>query len=120
MLKIVTFFTTNLKSALNHDYCAFLTAQEILERCDELKLKDSFEFKLPFLIVSGTDDQLCKVEGSQTFYDNSPSTDKTIKTFPEARHELHSKFPSLTLDELPEVREELSKLYVDWILKRAI
>ena len=50
-------------------------------RADE-RLKANFnKITLPVLIIHGSDDKATKPQGSQFFYDNAGSTDKTIKIY---------------------------------------
>lgn len=48
--------------------------------------KRSAEFKLPYLIIHGTDDLICDIKGSEAFYKNSASTDKTLSPYEGAYH----------------------------------
>jgi alpha-beta hydrolase superfamily lysophospholipase len=57
-------------------------------RADE-KLKASFQqITLPVLILHGTGDKSTKPAGSQFFYDNAGSTDKTLKFYDGSLHDL--------------------------------
>ncbi|WAR25514.1 MGLL-like protein [Mya arenaria] len=45
-----------------------------------MRIKSSFpEIQWPFLILHGTKDALCELEGSQLMYDKASSTDKKLK-----------------------------------------
>ena len=64
-----------------------LTVAEMV-RADE-RLKREFPlFSLPVLIMHGTADKVTKPEGSQTFYDNAGSKDKTLKLYEGHAHDL--------------------------------
>jgi acylglycerol lipase len=64
-----------------------LTVAEMV-RADE-RLKREFPlFSLPVLIMHGTADKVTKPEGSQTFYDNAGSKDKTLKLYDGHAHDL--------------------------------
>jgi acylglycerol lipase len=64
-----------------------LTVAEMV-RADE-RLKREFPlFTLPVLIMHGTADKVTKPEGSQTFYDNAGSKDKTLKLYEGHAHDL--------------------------------
>lgn len=66
-----------------------LTVAELV-RADE-RLKREFSLiKLPVLIMHGTADHVTKPEGSQTFYDNAGSADKTLKLYDGYYHDLLS------------------------------
>ena len=65
---------------------------------------------IPFMIIHGDEDQLCQLKGSQLLHDKSPSTDKNLKVYPGAQHNLYH--------ELPECREEAFTDTVQWICQR--
>jgi acylglycerol lipase len=46
------------------------------------------ELKLPLLVVYGEDDKLVNPSGSQLVHEKATSEDKTIKAYPELRHEI--------------------------------
>src|SRR5262249_46647461 len=50
-------------------------------RADERLKKEFPLFKLPLLILHGTQDKVTKPAGSQAFYDTAGSTDKTLKLY---------------------------------------
>ncbi len=57
-------------------------------RADE-RLKESFgAFKLPVFIMHGSADKVTRPEGSQLFYDNAGSADKTLKLYDGFAHDL--------------------------------
>lgn len=57
-------------------------------RADE-RLKQEFpQFRLPVLILHGTEDKATKPSGSQSFYDAAGSRDKTLKLYDGAFHDL--------------------------------
>jgi acylglycerol lipase len=57
-------------------------------RADE-KLKNGFQLiSLPVLILHGTSDKAAKASGSQFFYDNVGSDDKTLKLYDGGYHDL--------------------------------
>jgi alpha-beta hydrolase superfamily lysophospholipase len=59
-------------------------------RADERLKKEFPLFKLPLLILHGVADKVTKPEGSQTFYDQAGSTDKTLKLYEGYAHDLLS------------------------------
>ncbi|XP_064633080.1 monoglyceride lipase-like isoform X1 [Lineus longissimus] len=64
----------------------------------------------PFLILHGDEDKLCSLEGSQVLYDRAASTDKTIKVYKGAYHQLHHE---------PEgVGEQSVDEMVNWVKER--
>ena len=82
---------------------AFLSRlQELVTRLDKVTW--------PFLIIHGDQDKLCALTGSQQLYDKASSSDKTLKIFPGAYHQVHN--------ELPEVATETLRLTTDWISSR--
>jgi acylglycerol lipase len=63
------------------------TARVLLLAADALT--DHFpQFKVPVLIVHGTDDKATRPAGSQKFYDTAGSTDKTLKLYEGHYHDL--------------------------------
>lgn len=59
-----------------------------MARADE-RLKENFKnITLPVLIIHGSADKATKPEGSQSFYENAGSTDKTIKIYEGGYHDL--------------------------------
>ncbi|KAB7500491.1 Monoglyceride lipase [Armadillidium nasatum] len=64
----------------------------------------------PFLLLHGSEDQICSPEASQEFYKKARSNDKKLKLFPEAHHNLFL--------EIPEVRREALDDITDWIKER--
>jgi alpha-beta hydrolase superfamily lysophospholipase len=57
-------------------------------RADERLKKEFPLIKLPVLILHGTADQATKPHGSQRFYDNAGSSDKTLKLYEGHFHDL--------------------------------
>jgi acylglycerol lipase len=57
-------------------------------RADE-RLKEGFpSFSLPLLIIHGTGDKITRASGSQLFYDQAGSVDKTLKLYDGYAHDL--------------------------------
>lgn len=50
----------------------------VLDAMNEVQGRLS-EIKWPFMILHGTDDKLCSMEGSQLMYDKAGSKDKCLK-----------------------------------------
>jgi len=63
------------------------TARVLLLAADTLKERMP-EFKVPVLIIHGTEDKATRPEGSQYFYDHAGSTDKTLKLYEGHFHDL--------------------------------
>lgn len=57
-------------------------------RADERLKKEFPLITLPVLILHGTEDKVTKPGGSQIFYDNAGSTDKTLKLYEGHVHDL--------------------------------
>lgn len=49
------------------------------------------EIKWPFLILHGTADRICSIEGSQLMCDGASSKDKTLKIYEGAYHQIHNE-----------------------------
>ena len=63
------------------------TASEVLKAAARLK-ENMPDFKVPVFIIHGTDDQATRPAGSQYFYDNVGSSDKTLKLYESGYHDL--------------------------------
>ena len=70
-----------------HEVQPTLTVAELV-RADERLKKEFPLIKLPLLILHGTDDRVTKPGGSQLFYDNAGSPDKTLKLYEGHYHDL--------------------------------
>jgi acylglycerol lipase len=46
------------------------------------------EIKVPTLLIHGADDKICSPEGARDYVEKGSSDDKTVKIYPEGRHEL--------------------------------
>jgi alpha-beta hydrolase superfamily lysophospholipase len=63
------------------------TASEVLKAAARIK-ENMPNLKVPVLIIHGTDDKATRWQGSQYFYDNVGSTDKTLKLYEGGYHDL--------------------------------
>lgn len=63
------------------------TAREMLLAADRLK-ENMPAFTVPVMIIHGTDDKATRPAGSQYFYDNAGSADKTLKLYEGHYHDL--------------------------------
>ena len=63
------------------------TASEMLKAAERLK-ENMPKFNAPVLIIHGTDDKATRPAGSQYFYDNAGSSDKTLKLYEGHFHDL--------------------------------
>lgn len=63
------------------------TASEMLKAAERLK-ENMPSFTVPVFIIHGTDDKATRPAGSQYFYDNAGSTDKTLKLYKGHYHDL--------------------------------
>jgi len=77
----------NSDPLIAHEVQPTLTVAEMV-RADE-RLKREFPlFSLPLLILHGTADRVTKAAGSQMFFDNAGSADKTLKLYEGHYHDL--------------------------------
>ncbi len=83
------------------------TGYELLQMMRFIQ-ENASKFSLPFLLLHGTDDGLTNPKGSELLFEKARSSDKTLKIFPGAYHEL--------INDLD--REEVMSLIVDWIKDR--
>ena len=63
------------------------TASEVLKAAARLK-ENMPKFNVPVFIIHGTDDKATRPAGSQYFYDNVGSEDKTLKLYEGGYHDL--------------------------------
>lgn len=63
------------------------TASEMLKAAERLK-ENMPAFTVPVFIIHGTEDKATRPAGSQYFYDNAGSTDKTLKLYEGHYHDL--------------------------------
>ncbi len=63
------------------------TASEMLKAAERLK-ENMPNFNAPVLIIHGTEDKATRPAGSQYFYDNAGSSDKTLKLYEGHYHDL--------------------------------
>jgi len=73
------------------------TTVAALVRADERLDKEFPLIKLPLLILHGTADKVTKPGGSQKFYDNAGSTDKTLKLYEGHAHDLLNDYGKETV-----------------------
>ncbi len=67
------------------------------------------ELTLPLLIMHGEDDQLIPISGAMLAHEKASSTDKTLKTYPNSRHELVNEVQ----------RDEIIQTMADWLVERS-
>ncbi|TPX59247.1 hypothetical protein PhCBS80983_g02562 [Powellomyces hirtus] len=92
---------------LVHAYTSMGTARDIVLNGESLT-RNAHNFKLPVLVTCGTNDHIVSYKHAKQWHVLAASEDKTWKSFEGLCHELHNE---------PE-RDEVIKLYVDWILAR--
>jgi alpha-beta hydrolase superfamily lysophospholipase len=63
------------------------TASEVLKAAARLK-ENMPNLRVPVFIIHGTDDKATRYQGSQYFYDNVGSEDKTLKLYEGGYHDL--------------------------------
>lgn len=75
------------------------------------QITSSFQdMTLPFIVLHGSEDTICELEGSQLLYDKAASKDKQIKIFDGAFHQIHN--------DTPDVKKETNKTISQWIADR--
>eukprot|EP00545_Synedropsis_sp_CCMP1620_P003076 CAMPEP_0119031150 /NCGR_PEP_ID=MMETSP1176-20130426/41396_1 /TAXON_ID=265551 /ORGANISM="Synedropsis recta cf, Strain CCMP1620" /LENGTH=281 /DNA_ID=CAMNT_0006987537 /DNA_START=311 /DNA_END=1153 /DNA_ORIENTATION=+ len=85
------------------------TARELLHVTGNITTQLA-AFEAPFLVQHGLDDQITDPALSQALYDESISTDKTIKLYEGMKHAL--------ISDIPADSEIVLKDTIDWILER--
>jgi alpha-beta hydrolase superfamily lysophospholipase len=93
---------------LHHDYGSARMATEFLRAIARIKSQIK-TLQLPVLILHGGGDRVTQVAGSEALFAQLTMTDKTLRIFPDAMHELH-----LELN-----REEILTGMIAWIKARA-
>jgi len=63
----------------------------------------------PFLIVHGDNDKLCNPIGSELLYRRSQVTDKTLKIFPGACHQLFLEISNTRYQVFSEIQQWIEK-----------
>lgn len=76
--------------ALAHGKMSAKMGVEFLEIGEYLAANASL-FTLPVLLLHGQEDNTISPTGSQAFYDQARSTDKTLKLYPGMYHEIHNE-----------------------------
>ncbi len=84
-------------------------SMEQLVKADERLEKEFSKITLPVFILHGTDDKATKPSGSQFFYDNATSTNKTLKFYEGHYHDL--------LNDLD--KEIVMNDILDWVKKHS-
>jgi len=76
-------------------------------------LEQNFEnVNTPYIMLIGSEDKICNVEGSKEFHKMSGSTDKSIKVIDDGYHHLYI--------EKEDIRRQTVKETCDWIMNRII
>lgn len=83
------------------------TGYELLQIMNYIQ-ENASKFKLPVLLIHGSDDGLTNPKGSELLFEKAESSDKTLEIFPGGYHEL--------INDLD--REEVMKLIVSWVSER--
>jgi alpha-beta hydrolase superfamily lysophospholipase len=68
------------------------------------------ELTLPLLVMHGDADRLASVRGSVALFDNASSSDKTLKLWPDNRHEIFNDLDSA----------DVIAFMLDWLDRRAV
>jgi acylglycerol lipase len=91
-----------------HDPVPARTGYELLRMMDAIKEKIN-TFNYPLLLLHGSDDQLTNPKGSEFFFRNVASEDKTFHRYPGLYHELINEYEKETVmaDVLDWVRERV-------------
>ncbi|ESN91727.1 hypothetical protein HELRODRAFT_165794 [Helobdella robusta] len=76
-----------------------------MKACGEINSRMK-EVKIAFLLMHGTSDKICSIEGSQMFFETASSEDKTFKKYEDGYHQLFTE-PNGAVDD-----------FIEWINKR--
>ncbi|ESN91726.1 hypothetical protein HELRODRAFT_165793 [Helobdella robusta] len=77
----------------------------VAKACGEINSRMK-EVKIAFLLMHGTSDKICSIEGSQMFFETASSEDKTFKKYEDGYHQLFTE-PNGAVDD-----------FIEWINKR--
>ena len=97
-----------LNDPLIHDKASPRLGTE-LEKVQNFIHENSENLTVPMLLVYGSGDTIAPHEPINRFFNNAGAEDKLLKVFDGAYHELHNDL----------VKEEVYKLYTDWLVQRA-
>jgi len=75
-------------------------------------LQSARKLRTPWLVLHGLDDVIAPAVGSQRLFDALGSSDKQIRLFPGARHEVHN--------EIEPTRTEFLNCIVEWLRQRIV
>jgi alpha-beta hydrolase superfamily lysophospholipase len=78
---------------------------ELLAAIDRVNAHAPQAIKLPVLLLHGTEDEICRVEGSQRLFETLAAADRTLRLWPGSRHEVHHDVD----------REQVLREIVQWI-----
>lgn len=95
------------RDSLYHSYISVKTALDCSEAAQEI-LDTSYKKYEELLLLHGTDDHICSVEGSRSFVRNAPQTCTYIE-WEGCYHELHHD----------KDREKVREVILNWILERS-
>lgn len=87
---------------LTHDLISVSLAFSLLEDGQKKLIPSAKDMKLPIFLAHGELDVITAPSGTQGYYDNCASLDKTLKIYPGLYHEVHN-----------EVKEEKEKVLAD-------
>jgi alpha-beta hydrolase superfamily lysophospholipase len=79
---------TMVRDSLRHDYVSARLSTEFLATIAWIH-EHAADWQVPLLILHGGDDRVALPEGSRNFFAQIKFADKTLKEYPEARHELY-------------------------------
>ena len=70
-----------------------ITARQFVELSGSAKwaLEHASELQMPILLAHGAADQITSPEGTKQFFADVKAADKTLKLYPNCRHELHNE-----------------------------
>lgn len=80
---------------------------EMMRAAEEGRARAS-ELRLPLLVMYGTEDKLVNPSGAKLLYQRASSADKTIKNWPDCRHEIFNELE----------KDEVITFMADWLDQR--
>ncbi|MCL6259059.1 lysophospholipase [Aquiflexum sp. TKW24L] len=92
-----------------HESYPARTAYELLRMMREIE-ENAVQFKLPVLLLHGTEDTLTNPKGSEEFFEKISSSDKSFNKYPGLFHELINEYE----------KEEIMGDIVNWIEDRIL
>ncbi|KAI7880655.1 alpha/beta-hydrolase [Lichtheimia hyalospora FSU 10163] len=98
-----------IEDPLVHDYATLGTVRSFLDAGEDV-IKQAHKIKTPIVYSHGIPDAINDYKATKIAYENTASTDKTLKAWDNLFHDLHN--------ETPAERQQVMDYYLQWIKAR--